>query len=80
MSRKPKEEYKSNSLPGKHRWEDDKCIRCGVTRRSSALSPKLTMSRYGPGRYFYQYLIDGKWLDDRPFCITVKIKKNEVLC
>lgn len=67
MSRKPASEWKPNSIPSKHKWEDDKCAKCGLVRKGSALSANLIPSRW-PGGYFYTYLVEGEWVEGRPDC------------
>lgn len=52
----------------KHKWKDNTCARCGLRRKERALSKNLL----SVGHYFYDFLVDGKWIMERPECLTYK--------
>ncbi len=50
----------------KHKWDGDKCERCGLERKSRALSKNLR--GYGAGNFLYDYKISGEWVASCPTC------------
>lgn len=45
-----------------HKWEDNKCIKCGIERRAAPFAHLKMM--------LYDYKFNGKWITDRPECIN----------
>lgn len=49
-----------------HKWEDNKCIKCGIERRAAPIHLKMKL---------YDYKVNGQWIQDRPECILIKSNK-----
>ena len=56
----------------KHKWKDDICIKCGLKRRYRALSKNL---RAYYGKPFYDYLVNGEYVKERPECKEMEEQK-----
>lgn len=67
-----------------HHWENDKCIVCGL-KRKLLYDPhkKCTRSKNGKyykGAYRVSYLVNKKWVFERPLCLTKDGKKICLIC
>lgn len=61
-----------------HKWNDNKCVKCGLERKPRALSKNLNM--YAVGSYLYDYLVDGKWMPKNQPCEDKKVDASESNC
>lgn len=61
-----------------HKWNDNKCVKCGLQRRKHALTKN--MNTYGVGHYTYDYLVDDEWIPKNQPCEGKKVDDTDSNC